>query len=84
MIKSLIYYLTGGILGAVGGFLYWYFVGCTGESCAIWSSWWKSSAAGIVLGALGGGSLFDLLTYRQNKKSNTPQSTDNKNTNTGN
>ncbi len=66
--KQLIFYVIGGLLGALGGFLYWKLVGCKGGSCAIWSSPWKSTLAGLVLGSLGGGSLYDLVDYLQKKK----------------
>lgn len=77
--KGILFYIIGGLAGAVGGYLYWHFVGCSGGSCAIWSSSWKSTLAGLILGVLGGGSVFDLLTYlRKNDKQN-----DHRNTNSG-
>ena len=39
-------------LGAVAGFLYWYYIGCTSGSCAITSSPVNSSVYGAVMGAL--------------------------------
>lgn len=67
-IRPIAFYIIGGLLGATGGFLYWKLVGCQGGSCAIWSSPWKSTLAGLVLGSLGGGSLYDLIEYMQKKK----------------
>ncbi len=41
-----------GILGAVGGFLYWHFVGCNSGSCAITSSPINSTLYGAFMGGL--------------------------------
>lgn len=70
-IKQLIFYILGGIVGTLSGFLYWKLVGCQSESCAIWSNPWKSTLAGLILGSLGGGVLYDLKSYFKKKK-NTP------------
>ncbi len=39
-------------LGAVAGFLYWYYIGCTSGSCAITSSPINSSVYGAFLGVV--------------------------------
>ncbi len=44
--------LAGAVLGALGGYLYWYFIGCSSGTCAITSSPLNSTLYGIVLGAL--------------------------------
>ncbi|MDF9828893.1 DUF6132 family protein [Parabacteroides sp. PF5-6] len=44
--------LIGLIVGAVGGFLYWRFVGCSSGSCPITSSPLMSSLWGAVMGGL--------------------------------
>lgn len=44
--------ITGVIIGAAGGFLYWRFVGCSGGSCPITSSPGLSVLWGGVLGGL--------------------------------
>jgi len=49
------------ILGAMGGFLYWKFIGCTNGTCAIKSVWYLSTIWGAAFGYLVGdlsGSLF--------------------------
>ena len=48
------YWLTmlGIILGALGGFLYWKFVGCESGTCPITSSPVNSSLWGAVMGGL--------------------------------
>ena len=42
----------GIVIGAVGGYLYWYFVGCASGSCAITSSPVNSTLYGGVMGLL--------------------------------
>jgi uncharacterized membrane protein YdjX (TVP38/TMEM64 family) len=42
----------GLVIGAAGGYLYWYFVGCTSGSCAITSSPVNSSLYGGLMGFL--------------------------------
>ncbi len=40
------------VLGALGGFLYYKFVGCVTGTCPITSNPWSSSVYGAVLGIL--------------------------------
>jgi phage shock protein E len=54
--------IIGSILGAISGYLYYYFVGCASGTCAITSSPFNSSMYGAVMGAL----LFNIF-----KKENT-------------
>lgn len=49
--------ILGVILGALGGFLYWYFVGCEDGTCAIKSSPWSMT----LWGTLFGGALMNLI-----------------------
>jgi hypothetical protein len=44
--------LTGAAAGALGGYLYWYYIGCNSGTCAITSNPTNSTLYGIVLGAL--------------------------------
>ena len=44
--------LVGAIIGAILGFLYYYFIGCSSGSCAITSKPVNSSIYGAVLGGL--------------------------------
>jgi outer membrane lipoprotein SlyB len=44
--------VIGAILGAIAGFLYWNFVGCSSGSCAITSSPINSTIYGAIMGAL--------------------------------
>jgi hypothetical protein len=45
--------LIGAILGAIGGWMYWRFVGCYSGSCAITSSPINSTIYGVLMGAVG-------------------------------
>jgi phage shock protein E len=44
--------IIGAILGALGGFLYYYFIGCASGTCAITSSPINSTLYFAVLGGL--------------------------------
>ncbi|MDY3520070.1 hypothetical protein JSO54_00285 [Riemerella anatipestifer] len=44
--------IIGAIIGAVGGYLYWKFVGCSTGTCAITSKPINSTLYGGVMGAL--------------------------------
>lgn len=41
----------GFVGGGIAGFLYWYFIGCTGNSCPITSSPYQTT---LIFGLLGG------------------------------
>lgn len=40
-------------IGALGGFAYYYFIGCTGGSCPITGNPWTSTAYGALIGFVG-------------------------------
>ncbi len=44
--------LLGVIVGTIGGYLYWHFIGCNNGTCPITSSPINSSIAGALLGGL--------------------------------
>lgn len=44
--------LIGVIVGAIGGFLYFYFVGCASGTCAITSKPLNSTLYGAMMGGL--------------------------------
>ncbi len=44
--------IIGVILGAVGGYLYYHFVGCTSGTCAITSKPLNSTAYGALMGGV--------------------------------
>ncbi len=55
IIKNNWTYIAGAIAGAIGGYLYWKYVGCSTGTCPITSSPLSSSIYGILLGTLFGG-----------------------------
>jgi hypothetical protein len=56
------------LIGAVGGFLYWKFVGCKSGTCPIKSVWYWTTLWGAAIGYLIGDFLNDFLEKRKNKK----------------
>jgi len=50
--------LIGLVLGATGGLLYYYLVGCKSGSCPITSNPWGSLAWGLIMGWLVGGMFY--------------------------
>ena len=44
--------IAGVIIGAIGGYLYYHFVGCTNGTCAITSKPFNSTLYGSVMGGL--------------------------------
>ena len=55
--------IIGIALGAMGGYLYYYFVGCASGTCAITSQPVNSA----LYGALMGGLLFNMFDKKNNK-----------------
>lgn len=51
-IKEYKLYIIGAVVGAIGGYLYWRFIGCNTGECAITSSPINSSIWGAVFFAL--------------------------------
>lgn len=47
-------YLIGIALGALAGFLYWRFIGCSSGTCPLTSKWYNSTLFGAVAGYLVG------------------------------
>jgi hypothetical protein len=54
--------IAGGAIGALGGYLYWHFIGCNSGTCPITSNPLNSTLYGIVLGGL----IFSM--FRKEKK----------------
>lgn len=51
-IRKNIFIIAGVLIGAVAGFLYYYFIGCQSGSCAITSRPVNSTVYGAVMGGL--------------------------------
>ncbi|MGC6433999.1 MAG: DUF6132 family protein [Crocinitomicaceae bacterium] len=56
--------IIGAILGGVGGYLYYHFIGCSSGTCAITSKPLNSS----VYGAIVGGLLYSYIPTDKTKK----------------
>lgn len=52
LLKANFWYLIGGAIGGLAGFLYWQQVGCASGTCAITSHPVNSALYGAVLGML--------------------------------
>lgn len=62
--RNIIKNIAGLILGALGGYLYYHFVGCNSGSCAITSNPYMSILWGGVMGYL----LFDIFKLKNPAK----------------
>ena len=54
-------------IGALGGYLYWRFVGCQTGSCSLTSTWYNSSAIGGLIGYLSGDTIKDKIKTKRKK-----------------
>lgn len=55
--------IIGATLGAIGGFMYYYFIGCSSGTCPITSNPYISIVYGAIMGYL----LLDLFKKKENK-----------------
>ena len=53
------------MLGALGGFIYWKYVGCASGTCTIKSNWYLMIPWGMVMGFLVGSVAGDLIRKRK-------------------
>jgi hypothetical protein len=56
------------LAGAIGGFLYWKFVGCASGTCIIKSVWYLSTLYGLILGWVVGGLADDIFVKIKRSK----------------
>jgi hypothetical protein len=63
LLKSKTLLITGVLIGAVGGFFYWKYVGCTTGTCPIQSNPYRMTAYGALMGGL----LFSMFQPSGNK-----------------
>ena len=62
--------------GALGGFLYWKFVGCKTGTCPIKSVWYLSTLWGLIMGGLIGSLVEDaILKFKIKKASSQGENT---------
>jgi hypothetical protein len=61
-LKKHLFVIIFSVAGAIGGFLYWKFVGCQSGTCRIKSVWYLSTLWGLAFGYLGGSIIKDLMT----------------------
>jgi phage shock protein E len=61
-IKKNLFAIIGVILGAIGGYLYYHFVGCVSGTCAITSKPLNSTLYGALMGGI------FLSIFQRNKK----------------
>ena len=59
------------VIGAVGGFLYWKFVGCASGTCPIRSVWYFSTLWGMAMGYLLGDLIGSFMWKREKKNETT-------------
>ncbi len=56
MIKKLIvnrkFEIIGGVVGILGGFLYWKYVGCVSGTCPIQANWYTMVPYGLLFGVV--------------------------------
>lgn len=60
--------IAGAAAGAIGGFIYWKYVGCLSGTCAIKSNWYLMVPWGALLGFLAGSVIGDLIRKKGKKK----------------
>ena len=56
------------LIGALGGFLYWKFIGCNNGTCLIKSVWYWSTLWGAAVGYLVGDFIVDIIKKVKSKK----------------
>ena len=67
LIKKYKYFITGILIGAVSGFLYWKFIGCENGTCAIKSNAGLMTGYGALVGVLLGSVVSDFINKRKSK-----------------
>lgn len=49
-IKKFKWQILGVLVGLLGGYLYWYYIGCTSGTCPIQANWHTSTLYGGLMG----------------------------------
>jgi len=63
--------LSFALVGTIGGFLYWKFVGCSSGTCPIKSVWYYSSLWGMAMGYLLGDLTGSIILKKEIKNDST-------------
>lgn len=69
IIKNNWIYIAGALIGAVAGYMYWRYIGCSTGTCPITSSPLMSTLYGTLMGSLFGG-IFKKKNKVDNKEKN--------------
>jgi hypothetical protein len=64
-VKKYLPEIIGAVIGAIGGFLYWKYVGCVSGTCTIKSNWYLMVPWGMLLGYLAGSIAGDLIRKKK-------------------
>jgi hypothetical protein len=67
--QRIIYIAIGGVLGAIAGYLYYFYIGCSSGTCAITSKPINSTLYGSFMGGL----VLDMLNDWRTKKAKTDE-----------
>jgi len=68
-LKKHLFVIISSGAGALGGFLYWKFVGCLSGTCVIKSVWYLSTIYGLGLGWVMGSLTGDIIrSFKKQKK----------------
>ena len=59
------------VIGAVGGYLYWFYIGCNSGTCPITSNWYTNTMYGMLIGYLAGDSAKGFLNKKTKKEVST-------------
>lgn len=60
-------YIVFAVAGAIGGYLYWYYIGCNTGTCPLTSKWYSTSIYGAILGYLSGDVVFSIFKSTRDK-----------------
>jgi len=63
--KKIILSVTFIFVGAVFGYLYWYYIGCNSGTCPITSKWHNTTIYGGAIGYLLGSSILDMINKKK-------------------
>ena len=64
-LKKFLPEIAGTVLGALGGFIYWKYVGCVSGTCTIKSNWYLMIPWGMIMGFLVGSVAGDIIRKRK-------------------